>query len=165
MTLQERLKSARKEYLAHPSRAALRRYLITKAKLGKFDSRMCRYYGVPVPTNPRVQQAIVRGYAAGLVPTATTNGGHAPGSYHKLGLAVDLGLIESQIGTKYGRDKLVTHQRQELWRFRHGKINSVAELLGPENGWVVLRGAETDLAEGSPLENAHDNHFHEGFFR
>jgi hypothetical protein len=46
---------------------------------------------------------IVRGYAAGLVPTSTTGGQHASGSFHKQkdaagrGRAVDLGLRDEHV--------------------------------------------------------------------
>jgi hypothetical protein len=166
MTLRERAIRARREYIQNPTRALLRAYLIIQAKRGKWDKRMCRYYGVSPHVNPGCRRAIVRAYAHGLVPTSTLRSGS--GSYHAArnaageGKAVDFGLIERHIGTKYGRDKLATFQRKEHWRYTKGRINP-AELIGPNNRLIVLRGAQTDLAEGTALENQHDNHVHEAY--
>jgi hypothetical protein len=158
MTLTQRLAAARKAYVRHPSRALLRRYLILKARKGIYDPRMWDYYRVPHLSNFRLQRALVRAYATGLVATATTNGVHSPTSYHSSRHAVDFGLIETQIGTEYGLNKLSSFQKQEYTDFRqHGMV----EVLGPVNGWCVLRGNRVVLREGDALENQHDNHVHE----
>lgn len=177
MSLAARIRAARKAYLRHPTRATLRLLLIRRAQkavkdghvLAGFDPRMCRYYGVSAKVNDGCKRGIVRGYARGLVPTSTTAGSHAPGSFHLQrndqdeGEAVDLGLIETHIGTEYGRDKMVNHQRAELHRFRAGHEPRMVELIGPDNAAIVLRGRETDLVEGTALETAHDNHVHEAY--
>jgi hypothetical protein len=166
MSLRERAIRARREYVQNPTRALLRTYLIIQAKRGKWDRRMCRYYGVSPKVNPGCKRAIVRAYAHGLVPTSTLRDG--TGSYHAArnaageGKAVDFGLIERHIGTKYGRDKLTSFQRKEHWRWTKGRISPV-ELIGPSNGMIVLKGKSTYLVEGSPLENQHDNHVHEAY--
>lgn len=156
------LSRARAAYVDHPSDARLRVYLTLKAKAGRYDRRMLGYYGVPHISSRGCQQAICRAYAAGLVPTATTNGGHAPSSYHYQGKAVDFGLRRLLVGTHEGATRLVTFQRKEMWRRDHGKIHPV-ELIGPTNALAVLRGHKTALQEGTPLEQQHDNHVHEAY--
>jgi len=169
MTLKQRLKKARAAYMARRSSTNLRRYLRLKATAGRFDSRMCSYYGVSPKVNPACRRAICRAYAAGLVPTSTTGGKHAPGSYHTQlnsrgeGRGIDLGLRRDEVGTQKGLKRMETFQRKELWRFRHGKLPQMAELIGPNNFRIVLRGVETNLVEGNALEQAHDNHVHEGY--
>jgi hypothetical protein len=39
----------------------------------------------------------------------------------------------------------------------------MVELIGPDNNLIVLRGRHARLPEGSPLENQHDNHVHQGW--
>lgn len=156
------LSRARAAYVDHPTDARLRTYLTLKAKAGRYDRRMLAYYGVPHIANRGCQQAICRAYAAGLVPTATTNGVHAETSYHKLGQAVDFGLRRLLVGTHTGAKRLVTFQRKEMWRRDHHKIDPV-ELLGPTNALAVLKAHKTALVEGTPLEQMHDNHVHEAY--
>lgn len=153
-----RLEKLRKKYIAYPTRAGLRLYLIYKARRGKYDKRMFRYYGVPPISDRHLKTAVVRAYAMGLVPTATTNGKHSPTSYHRLGKAVDFGLIERHIGTKYGLNKLKDFQRGE---YVHYKSHGMVEVIGPVNNWCVLRGRKVTLQEGTLLEDMHDNHVHE----
>jgi hypothetical protein len=64
-------------------------------------------------------------------------------------------------GTAEARRELVKFQKSELSRFRR-RLSPVRhkEILGPDNGAIVLRGYETDLSEGTGLEQAHDNHVH-----
>lgn len=140
----------------HKSRA-LRFYLIAKGRLGRYDKRMLAYNNVPHVSNKHVQRFIAQGYGAGLVPTATTNGKHASGSYHKLGRAADMGLRRGEIGTKKGLRKLRGFQDRQWKRGGH------TELLGPINSRCILKGHRTTLAEGSALENQHDNHVHGAF--
>jgi hypothetical protein len=156
------LSRARAAYVDHPTDARLRTYLNAKARLGIYDKRMLGYYGVPHIASEGCQKAICRAYAAGLVPTATTNGTHASTSYHYLARAVDFGVRRTLIGTMTGAARLVTFQRKEMWRRDHGRINPV-ELIGPTNALTVLRGHKTALAEGTPLEQMHDNHVHEAY--
>lgn len=173
MSLASLASRLRHEYIEHPTKAALRSYLLVQARRGKFDRRMFSYYGVDPNVNPGCEAAAVRAYAAGLVPTSTTGGQHAAGSYHKQrdrrgrGLAVDFGLPRSLVGTSKGRARLEKFQRQEHWRQRDGRGriggHDLVELIGPNNSWVVLRDRETDLAEGTPLEQQHDNHVHEAY--
>jgi hypothetical protein len=151
------------------TRALLRRRLIRTAKRGLYDPRMCAYYGVDPDVNAGCRAFIRRGYAQGLVPTSTTGGTHAPGSFHKQknalgeGRAVDMGLIESEIGTARGRRRMVAFQVAEHEAHRDGRRTHMAELIGPDNRAVILRKSETDLAEGTPLETQHDNHVHGAF--
>lgn len=163
MTLKTRLKRARAAYMKRRTGANLRAYLRLKALAGKFDTRMASYYGVSTDVNPACKRAICRAYAAGLVPTSTTGGVHAATSYHALHQAVDFGLRREEIGTEKGQRKLTTFQRKEFWRFRHGKLTRMVELIGPTNNQIVLKRSATTLAEGGTLENAHDNHVHEAY--
>lgn len=164
------LESARTAYLKHPTRAALRLYLIQKAKRGRWDSRYCRYYGLSPDVNAACKEFITRGYAVGLVPTSTTRWPLSnSGSYHQRrneraeGMAVDLGLIERHIGTKYGTDKMANFQRKEHRAFVAGKRKNMLELIGPDNRATILRGVQTDLGEGTALETQHDTHVHGAF--
>ncbi len=169
MTLKARLRKARSRYLKRRSNVNLRSYLTIKAKLGIFDKRMCAYYGVDHNLAPAVKRAICRAWVAGLVPTSTTGGSHAPGSFHfrkdrrGRGCGVDFGQRREEIGTAKGLAKMRRFQRQELWRFRRGRLRNLAELIGPDNEKNVLRSNRTSLAEGTALEQAHDNHVHEGY--
>src|SRR4051794_28714118 len=126
---------------------SLRAYLTAKAKAGRFDSRMCQYYGVSSHVNLACRKAICRGYAAGLVPTSTRGGHHANHSYHDDGRAVDLGLRRELVGTKKGSARLRIFQRKEYWRMRQRRIRPL-ELLGPSNSLAVLNGRRTHLSEG-----------------
>jgi hypothetical protein len=131
-----------------------------KAKAGRWDSRYLRYYNVPSISNPSCRAFIMRGFAAGLVVTATTNGTHAPGSFHYRKRAVDLGLRGPEVGTARGRRKMEKFQRSEF--SKRGRYHHT-ELIGPINNRIILRGRATILAEGAALENAHDNHVHGAF--
>lgn len=160
MSLSSRLSKARKRYLRSHSSRALKSYLILKARTGRWDNRYCRYFNVPLPRTNAVKRFIMRGFGAGLVVTATTNGVHAPGSYHKLGRAADLGLRSGEIGTARGLRKMQRFQESEFRR--HATLGHL-ELIGPINNRVILRGRVSPLSEGTALEQAHDNHVHGAF--
>lgn len=153
------------------ARRLIRRRLIRAAKRGHFDGRMFDYYGVPHAVNIACRRAVVRAYAHGLVPTATTNGVHSPTSFHTpvdgIGRAVDLGNIEGyrpgERKWKTGRARLVAFQQAEHAAFHRGERPRMLELIGPDNRLVVLRAHETDLVEGTPLETQHDTHVHVAF--
>jgi hypothetical protein len=100
----------------------------------------------------RMKRVIVRGINHGLVTTSTRRDPRFPGdnSYHRLGRAVDMASTS--------RAKMVAFQRSELRRFRRWGAHK--EIIGPDNQWIVLRGREVDLQDGSPLEDQHDNHVH-----
>lgn len=144
------------------SQARLRAYLTAKARAGRFDPRMCAYYKVSPRVNIGCKRAICRAFVAGLVPTSTTGGHHAPGSYHGKGRAVDFGLRQELVGTTRGMNRLKTFQRKEYWRARHNKLHPV-ELIGPINALVILQGRVSPLQEGAALENQHDTHVHEAY--
>lgn len=161
-----RMHRAWRKYRRTRSNQALRVYLVARAKLGIWDPRYCAYYGVDPRVSPPCKRFIVRGYAAGLVPTSTTGDQHAPGSFHKQrdgagrGRAVDLGLRREHINTPKGLRRMEAFQRSEFARFpKSGAI----ELIGPLAAMTVLRGTSTQLAEGSALETQHDNHVHGAF--
>lgn len=170
MSLSQRIKRARKAYLAHPSDARLRVLLVAKSRLYLFDKRIFAYYNVDPKVNRGARRGAMRAYVAGLVPTATTGGKHAPGSFHYQrnakgeGRGLDLGLRAHEVGTPAGQRKLAAFQRKEYWRKTHAKLPNMAELIGPTNNLVILAGKPTKLAEGSGLENQHDNHVHEGYW-
>jgi hypothetical protein len=170
LALRHRLIRARAGYIANPSNARLRSFLNLKARLGIFDARMCMHFGVDPKVNAGCRAAICRAYAAGLVPTSTTGGNHAAHSFHKRknargeGQAVDIGLRADHVGSAAGAKRLAAFQRAEHLRFHSGKLrHDLVELIGPTNSPAVLRDVETDLQEGSPLENQHDNHVHEAY--
>lgn len=160
----KRLRWTRQRYLREGGRKFLRAYLRVKAARGAFDDRMFHYYpNISHNVVDGCKRAVRRAYAAGLVVTSTTGGVHSPTSLHPSGHAVDLGLIESLIGTPAGRNMMVRYQRTEFDAWRAGKRPNMIELIGPDNNLIVLRGRHQALPEGSPLENQHDNHVHQGF--
>lgn len=161
MSLRSQLNAARKRYNRSHSSRALVAYLRLKARAGKWDSRFVRYFHVPEPTNIHVKRFIMRGFYYGLVCTATTNGQHAPGSLHYSRRAADMGLRSDEIGTARGKRKMEKFQRKEFARAR--RVGGYTELIGPINNRVILQGRATVLAEGTALENQHDNHVHGGF--
>lgn len=168
MPFRERLRRARTAYLRNPSPRLLRRYLILKARTGVWDERYCRHYNVSPSVNFACKRFIVRGYAKGLVPTSTVRPA-GPSSYHSQrdvngdAMAVDLGLVREEIGTRRGLRRMVSLQRSEHSAFAAGKRPRMIELIGPDNRAIVLRGMQVDLAEGSALETQHDNHVHAAF--
>ena len=167
MTLKQKLARARARYLKLRSARRLRWYLLLKARTGRWDDRYHRETPwVPIVANKRVRGFITRAFAAGLIPTATTNGVHSPGSYHGKGRAADVGLRGPEVGTAKGRRKMEKFQRAEYLRFlkhQHQGRPRAVELIGPVNNRIVLRGVVTPLPEGLPLENQHDDHCHGAF--
>jgi hypothetical protein len=164
----KRLLWARARYLASPTRTNLRTYLRIKSARGKYDRRIFDYYRKSDNVIERAKKGARRAYAHGLVITSTTDGRHAPGSLHNpdtfgRGHAVDLGLIESEIGTDRGRRRMVTFQREEFEAWKRGDRPQLQELIGPDNNLTVLRGIHAPLPDGHPLENQHDNHVHLGW--
>jgi hypothetical protein len=163
--LRRSLSLARARARKHPrSGKYLEQYLRAKSRLGIFDSRMNRTFNVPLArVHPRVKAFLARGYAYGLVPTATTNGTHSAASLHYSGNAGDLGVKPSLIGTREAQERMLRFQGAEFRAWLKGRRGAMLELIGPDNGEVVLRGAHSPLAEGSALEQQHDNHVHGGF--
>lgn len=157
--------NARRAYYKHPSREGLRFFMHYKALLRRYDHRMFSYYGKSSNVNKGCRDAAMRMNGAFLVVTSTTDGVHAPNSYHSRGMAVDGGLIERLIGTKTGLDRLVKYQRQEFRAWQKGKRPHLVELLGPDNNACVLAGHKTTLVAGSALEIQHNNHVHQAFVR
>lgn len=161
-----RLDRARRAYLRNPTRTGLRVWMRVKARRGRYDDRMFRYYGVSPKVNIGCRRAARRAVAAGLVPTSTLRN-NGTGSWHDQrnangeGHAIDFGLIETEIGTARGRRRMLRFQGAEHRRHRDGELPRMLELIGPDNGLVVLRDTETSLPEGTPLETQHDTHVHE----
>ncbi len=143
----------------------LKTYLFAKARLGLWDKRYCALNGVSCNLTPTLKKVATKGFAMGLVPTSTNGGQHAPGSYHKQVDAqgrikgLDMGNRPGVIGTQKGLRRMQRHQR---WLHAHWRELGLAEVIGPINELTVLRSRETDLSEGSPLEQMHDTHTHTG---
>lgn len=167
--LRKRFRKARAAYRKHKTRDNLRRFMHYKALMGWGDDRMFAYYGKSHRVNRGCRRAARRANAAWLVVTSTTDGAHAPGSFHNpiggVGRAVDFGLPAHLVGTAKGRRMLVRYQRKEFNAWRRGRRPALVELIGPDNNMIVLRGRHAPLPEGNPLENQHDNHVHEAFTR
>lgn len=167
--LKEQLRRSRRRYRRKPTNEHLRWYLKAKGRLGIFDTRMCAYNGVDPNVTPGCRRYIARGYGRGLVPTSTTGGQHAPGSYHGRrdvhgrGQAVDLGLRREEIGTAKGLRRMRNYQLAEYRAWIRGRRANLRELIGPDNDAIVLRDSHSPLPEGSALEQQHDNHVHGAF--
>lgn len=157
-----RMRRARRKFLATHANSALLVYLISKARLGRWDERYCMHFGVDPNVHAPVRKFITRGYAHGLVPTSTTGGQHAPGSYHFQHRAADMG---ARLGTSAatGLKRKQRFQASEFRRFKRGTRVRAIELLGPINNQCVLKGQPTTLGEGTPLETMHDTHVHGAF--
>lgn len=167
--IRKRWKKARAAYRKNRTRDNLRVFMAYKAKMGWGDDRMFAYHSKSSRVNAGTKRAARRGVANWLVVTSTTDGKHAPGSYHNpvngVGRAVDLGVPDHLVGTARGRARLVAYQRKEYIAWARGKRPNMVELIGPDNNMVVLKGVHSPLPEGSPLENQHDNHVHQAFTR
>jgi hypothetical protein len=139
-------------------------HLRHKARLGIWDDRFLidhTGHRHPGDVSRAVRLLIMRGVAAGLVVTSTTDGKHTPSSHHYprnsssgLGEAVDLGPGKLA-GTERGRRRMVGFQRREARRPERYR-----EIFGPDNAANVKNGRVMSLVEGTSLETAHDTHFH-----
>lgn len=124
---------------------------------------MPNFNGRPTNVTWQIRRVITRANRANLVVTSTTGGKHATFSYHRpvfglrrnRGRAVDLA---PKPGTRDPRGTMVAFQKAELRRFRRFRRHK--EILGPDNAAIVLRQQETDLIEGTDLEQNHDTHVH-----
>jgi len=126
--------------------------------------------GQPWNVNRRVKATVKRARKYGLVPTSTTNGAHSRGSWHYIvpgrntaGAAVDLGFEADdlrRLGQAERTERLSRFQRAEYARARRYGFRGYLELIGPVNGLVILGGRPAGLAEGTALEQAHDDHVH-----
>jgi hypothetical protein len=149
------MRRARRRYLRTRSERALRVYLISKARLGRWDERYLLHFGVNGDVNRHVMRFFTRAFAAGLVPTSGRR--KDPGSYHYTGDAGDVGLRRELIGTAEGAARLRRFHAAEY--ARRGRTEPI-ELIGPINNKQVLRGVDARLSEGTRLEDEHDNHVH-----
>lgn len=162
--LRKSLNQARARVRRHPRTAKyLEQYLRAKGRLGIYDSRMNLYHVPMHNVAPGVKRFLARGYVYGLVATATTNGTHSANSMHYSGHAGDLGVVGGLVGTREAMRRMTRFQAAEYKAWRHGSRDNMVELIGPTNNLVVLQGRHSPLAEGSALENQHDNHVHGGF--
>lgn len=166
--LRRRVRRARRKYLRNRHNRTLRTYLVLKARLGIFDRRYFSYWGLDDPderVTPTLNKIATKAYGMGLVPTSTTGGAHADGSYHKQrdsqgrGKGLDIGNRRELVGTAKGMARMLKLQR---WAHSRWRKLGLAELLGPDNSLAVLRSTETNLSEGTSLEEMHDTHVHFG---
>lgn len=118
---------------------------------------MASFNGHPTNVTWKIRRVVGRANRAGLYVTSTTGGVHATYSYHRpvFGPRRNKGRAVDVAGP---RSKMVAFQVSELKRFR--RFRRHVEIIGPDNRAIVLRGQETDLSEGSGLEQQHDNHVH-----
>ena len=160
-------------FIGRLTREQLHRRMVRKAQRGEYDVRMHAYWGTDPKINYYCRQAVVRGTAAGLVPTSTRRYPVCETcSYHRQrndigeGRAVDLGVVARHVGpTPEGRRQLIAYQREEFTQWRQGHRPNMVELIGPDNRLVVLRWRWAPLPNGSALENQHDNHVHQAFVK
>jgi hypothetical protein len=153
--IRRRLRRARRRFLETGSERALRVYLISKARLGRWDERYLLHFGVNGDVNRDIRRFFTRAFAAGLVPTSGRR--NDPGSHHHNGNAGDAGLRRELVGTAEGATRLRRFHAAEY--DRRGRTRPV-ELIGPINDRQVLGGVDAVLQEGAPLEDEHDNHVH-----
>jgi hypothetical protein len=129
-----------------------------------------RFDGHPSHVTRRIRRVIRRAHRHGLVVTATTDGAHAPSSWHLIipgrnrrGRAVDLGFSRHDLATLPGHTRrriLIDFQSAEYQRAKRYGWRTYLELLGPKDGLCILQGRPVGLVNGTALENAHDNHVH-----
>ena len=123
---------------------------------------MSHFDGHPPIPGRRIAACVKRAHGYGLVVTSTTDGQHAPGSYHGQKRAIDVGFSAKdlqRLPPEIRRAKLVSFQRREFNNFKRSP-DSYREIIGPDNNMIVLRGAHCPLAEGTRLEQQHDDHVH-----
>lgn len=151
MSLISRLRKRAIGARSKPERAYWTRALLrARARARVWDDRMLN--GHPAP-DQRLRPVIMRAVASGLIVTSTTGDRHAPTSWHYKRRAVDFG--NRAPGTGQARQRMVAFQRSEA---RHP--HRFRELFGPANDANVKNGQRITLAEGTPLEDQHDNHVH-----
>ncbi len=109
--------------------------------------------GHPPNITDDCRKVLIRASKAGLRCTSTTDGGHASTSYHYSGRAVDV----ADALTPEGIQNMKNFQKAE---FERGLKAGYKELFGPLNDKCIKNGAALTLAEGTALENQHDNHVH-----
>lgn len=131
------------------------RSLRRKAARKQWDKR---FLGGFPDVSSRLYPYIMEAVARGLVVTSTTGGRHAPGSLHYTGRAVDIGVRPGLVGSLLAQQRLVRFQRH--LHTEHGRY--LAELFGPSNRANRKWGKAIVLAEGTGLEQLHDNHVHIG---
>lgn len=127
---------------------------MTRVKYRRFRPWMLN--GRPGNISRACKRFIVRATNAGLVVTSTTGGQHAPGSYHKprrIGAWIGKGRAVDVAGAP---ERMRAFQRREYMQRRR----RYRELIGPINHANVKNMAPWDLAEGTALEQQHDNHVH-----
>jgi len=154
-----------KERLSEHTQALLRDRSALSAAARKRGKKRCEelreklergepdFNGQPANVTDLIKEVIVAANKAGLFVTSTTGGGHAATSHHfaknnadGLGHAVDLA------GTL---DEMVGFQKKAVKQFP-----KALEIFGPANSPWIKNGQVISGAEGTALENLHDNHVH-----
>jgi hypothetical protein len=116
--------------------------------------------GHPSNITRACKRVAVYAHNHGLIVSSTTDGGHAPTSFHftkPLGRAVDLGHDTTKLSADTGRARKVAFQEFLLKRFG---ARAFTELFGPDNDLNVKNGVQIGLVEGTALETLHDTHVH-----
>jgi hypothetical protein len=126
--------------------------------------------GHPGNVTRRIKYVIRRAHKRPLVATATTDGSHAAGSWHKIirgrnrrGRAVDVGFTQRDLARLSPHERrriLIDFQTSEYKRAKRLGWRTYKELLGPHDGLCILQGRPVRLVNGTAVENAHDNHVH-----
>ena len=125
-----------------------------KAPATATTSSVAKLLGGHQPPRAAALWPIIRkagGY--GLVVTATTDGQHAPTSFHYSGKAVDFGVVGSLAGTPEHMRRLKAFQEAMFKEAPH-----LLELFGPIANHAVKNGRPTTIS--GPLLQQHLNHVH-----
>jgi hypothetical protein len=125
--------------------------------------RQPHWNGHPALSSRRLRRTVIRANKRGLVVTATSDGVHSATSYHSQRRAVDLGFSAHDLREKSAGQRrriMVEFQKSEYRRARTIGWFTYREIIGPDNTYNVLRSSPTSLAEGTSLEQMHDNHVH-----
>lgn len=109
------------------------------------------FNGHPSNVTAGIRAVVVRANRNGLYVTSTTGGTHSPTSYHYSGRAVDVAAPMTAAGVQ----QMIAFQRKLAQR-----PGAFVELFGPANDACVKNGQPLTLAEGTALEQQHDNHVH-----
>jgi hypothetical protein len=105
------------------------------------------------PKSAALLKVIAEAAKFGLVVTATTDGQHAPTSFHYSGHAVDFGVVGSLAGTPEHMRRLKAFQLAMFKQAPH-----LLELFGPIADHAVKNGRQTTIS--GPLLQQHLNHVH-----
>lgn len=106
----------------------------------------------PLNDNKFLSKVVKAGNRRGLWVTSTTGGAHSSTSWHYRRKGLDMAAAM----TADGIEKMYRFQNFVLKKW----LGNLLELFGPDNDACAKNGTRITLAEGSALENQHDNHDH-----